>query len=44
MSNIPKDSESEILEVFEECQLNNLSHDRLCVKLKNIYDNVSCDK
>ncbi|VDP51522.1 unnamed protein product [Schistosoma curassoni] len=40
MSNIPKDSESEILEVFEECQLNNLSHDRLCVKLKNIYDNT----
>uniref|UniRef100_A0A3Q0KI66 Cnd3 domain-containing protein n=1 Tax=Schistosoma mansoni TaxID=6183 RepID=A0A3Q0KI66_SCHMA len=40
MPTIPKDSESEILEVFEECQLNNLSHDRLCVKLKNIYDNT----
>ncbi|CAH8842031.1 unnamed protein product [Trichobilharzia szidati] len=34
------DSLPEILEVFEECQLNHLAHDRLCVKLKNIYDNT----
>ncbi|VDQ03773.1 unnamed protein product [Trichobilharzia regenti] len=34
------DSHPEILEVFEECQLNHLAHDRLCVKLKNIYDNT----
>ncbi|CAI2736832.1 unnamed protein product [Schistosoma spindalis] len=40
MSTMTKGTESEILEVFEECQLNNLSHDRLCVKLKNIYDNT----
>ncbi|KAK4475511.1 hypothetical protein MN116_002559 [Schistosoma mekongi] len=31
---------SGILEVFEECQLSGLSHDRLCIKLKNIYDNM----
>ncbi|CAH8645080.1 unnamed protein product [Heterobilharzia americana] len=34
------DSGSPILTVFEECQLSSLSHDRLCIQLKRIYDNM----
>ncbi|KAH8869569.1 Condensin complex subunit 3 [Schistosoma japonicum] len=40
MDNSAVGNVSGILEVFEECQLSGLSHDRLCIKLKNIYDNT----
>lgn len=30
----------EMLEIFKECQINTLSHERLCVQLKRLYDKV----